>query len=208
MSVAGINSTNLLEYLNESVQSQTQTNPMQQMQQEFAQLGQDLQAGNLSAAQSDFATLQQASPMANAAAAVSTNTETSANPIQQAFAQLGQDLQAGNTTAAQQDFATIQQDVQQQTAQSSSSGQTEGHHHHHHGGGGNSSAESAQDSAISSAFDQLGQALQSGNLSSAQSLYSTLQQDFMQVGENATMGQPNASAVPNMVMPNAVSINA
>ncbi len=53
MSLSGISSSNLFSYENQSVQ-----NNMQQFQQEFQQLGQDLQSGNLSAAQSDFTTLQ------------------------------------------------------------------------------------------------------------------------------------------------------
>ena len=51
MSVSGISSSSL--YDTQSVQ-----NSAQQFRQEFQQLGQDLQAGNLSAAQSDFTTLQ------------------------------------------------------------------------------------------------------------------------------------------------------
>jgi hypothetical protein len=69
--------------------------PSQQSQQEFQQLGQDLKAGNLSAAQTDFATLQQL----NGQTTGSTNTN---NPIAQAFQQLSQDLQSGNLSAAQQ----------------------------------------------------------------------------------------------------------
>ena len=56
MSVSGISSSNLFDS-NQSVQ-----NNMQKFRQEFQQLGQDLQSGNLSAAQSDFATLPQLSP--------------------------------------------------------------------------------------------------------------------------------------------------
>ena len=90
----------------------------------------------------------------------STSTSGSNNPLAQAFSQLSQDLQSGNLSAAQQDFSTIQQDLQSQASQM---------RHQHHSGG-------SQGSQVSQLFDQLGQDLQSGNLSSAQSDFSSLQQ--------------------------------
>jgi hypothetical protein len=163
MSLSGISSSNLFNYENQSVQ-----NKVQQFKQEFQQLGQDLQSGNLSAAQTDFATLQQIGSNST-----STASTASSNPLVQAFSLLGQDLQSGNLSAAQQDFAKIQQDVQSQASQA------QGHHHHHHGGGGDN-----QSYPISQ-LQQLGRALQSGSLSSAQQVYSTLQQDFAQLGTSA-----------------------
>ncbi len=180
MSVAGISSSNLFNINDsrESVQSE--------MRQEFAQLGQDLQSGNLSAAQSDFATLTQLGPQSTTSSSSSTAASTS--PMAQAFAQLSKDLQSGNLSAAQQDFATIQQDMQ------SNAVQVGGHRHHHQGGG-----ESGQ-STISSLFSQLGQALQSGDLSTAQQVFSTMQQDFQQAGQSISG--------TTEVQPNAVSVNA
>lgn len=157
MSVSGISSSSLFDLLG-SVNAQSQK---QRLQQEIQQLGKDLSAGNLSAAQADFATLQKDAPPATAAASSQSN-----NPIAQAFQKLAQDLQAGNLSGAQQDFSTIQQDVQAQGG---------GHHHHH---GQNSSA--AQQNPIAQLFSELGQALQAGNLSAAQQAYTTLQQDFQQ----------------------------
>ena len=104
MSVSGISSSSLFN--TSGVQSL-----FQQFQQTFQQLGQDLQSGNLSAAQSDFATLQ------NLGSQNSTATSQSNSPIAQAFSQLAKDLQSGNLSAAQQDFSTIQQDFQNQSAQ-------------------------------------------------------------------------------------------
>ena len=60
MSISGILSSSLNSLDTTSVQSKFQQ--FHQIQQEFHQLGQDLQSGNLSAAQSDFATLQQLQP--------------------------------------------------------------------------------------------------------------------------------------------------
>jgi hypothetical protein len=174
MSVAGIASRLLSAFNTLNVPSRKQ-----QFQQEFQQLGQDLQSGNLSAARSDFATLQQANSAASA---------QSTDPIVQAFNQLSKDLQSGNTTAAQQDYATIQQDMQATQNQGAHF-----HHHHHHGGGG------SQENAISQMFQQLGQDLQSGQLSAAQQAYGSLQQDLQQFaatsGVAATQGGSSASGV-------------
>ena len=147
-----------------------------QFQQEFQQLGKDLQSGNVAQAQSDLVTLEQNSPYLRAGSSTSGTTSGSAtasnNPIAQAFNQLAQDLKTGNLTAAQQDFSTIQQDFQ--NAQSQAQTQGTGHHHHHAFSSQNSTSPLAQ------LFSQLGQALQNGNLSSAQQAYSTIQQDFQQ----------------------------
>jgi outer membrane protein assembly factor BamD (BamD/ComL family) len=90
-----------------------------QFQQEFQQLGKDLQSGNLGQAQSDLEQLEHNSPFLCAGTAASTSSATgasvgaSSNPIAQAFSQLERDLKAGNVAAAQQDFSTIQQTFHQ-----------------------------------------------------------------------------------------------
>ena len=93
MSVSGISSSNLWDYATQSIQS-TQSNQSnqsnwQKMQQEFQQLGTDLQSGNLSAAQSDLVTLQKDLPQG------SSSTTESSDPLQQAFTQLAKDIQSG-----------------------------------------------------------------------------------------------------------------
>ena len=184
MSVSGISSSNLFDYSNESVQ-----NNVQKFRQEFQQLGQDLQSGNLSAAQSDFATLQQLAPQNSSSA----SSSSSSSPLAQAFNQLSQDLQAGNLSGAQQDFANIKQDFQSQA------GKAEGHHHHHHHDG-----DEGGSSAVSQLFTQLGQALQSGNLSSAQQAYNSIMQDFQG-------GQSNGQSSAQQSTPSgtsSVSVNA
>jgi len=182
MSVAGISSSSLFDYNTQSIQ-----NKVQQFRQEFQQLGQDLQSGSLSAAQSDFATLQQSGPQTNP-----TSSSQSSNPIAQAFSQLSQDLQSGNISGAQQDYAKIQQDSQTQA------GQAHGHHHHHGGGGGGTSE-------ITQLMDQLGQDLQSGNVSTAQQAYNSLLQDFQQFRQNG--GTSSAQALP-LSSSNGISVNA
>src|SRR5882724_10715681 len=105
------------------------------------------------------------------------STQSKKPPLQQEFQQLGKDLQSGNVPAAQQDYSAIQQGLQNGTAQ------LHAHHHHRvHGGG--------EGGQFSQLFDQLGQALQSGNLTSAQQAYTTLQQDFQQFSQTGSQQSP------------------
>ncbi len=94
----------------------------QQVRSEFKQLGQDLQAGDLTKAQSDFVTLSQSmasqlasnSPVAKPGpAAVTHHNHVPAASVSQQLSQLGQALQAGNLAAAQQAFAAVQQSWEQ-----------------------------------------------------------------------------------------------
>jgi hypothetical protein len=128
--------------------------PSQQSQQEFQQLGQDLKAGNLSAAQTDFATLQQL----NGQTTGSTNTN---NPIAQAFQQLSQDLQSGNLSAAQQALSSRISIIARSARTIIII----------------TGARSNRTRSIS-CFSSWDQELQSGNLSAAQQAYSTLSQDL------------------------------
>jgi outer membrane protein assembly factor BamD (BamD/ComL family) len=188
MSVIGI-ASNILSAISGSHNQQTN---FQQVQSEFQQLGQDLQSGNLTQAQSDFVTLSQNVPglSQNSTSATSTSA-TNSSPIAQAFAQLGQDLQSGNLQAAQQDYTTVQQDAQQSAGQ-----QVGGHHHHHHAESsqGSSSSASSQTNPIVQAFSQLEQTLQAGNLSGAQSAFSTLQNDLQQIGGFVASGSSQTAA--------------
>lgn len=190
MSVSGVSSSNLFDASNQTTQ-----NSMQQFRKEFQQLGQDLQSGNITAAQSDFVTLQQIGSQSTGSA---TSSAQSNSPLAQAFNQLAQDLKSGNVSAAQQDFSQIQQAMQNQGSQS-----TRGHHHHHGGGGGGSE--------MSQLFEQLGQALQSGNLSSAQTAYNTLSQDFSQLGQGGQPTQNNqlgTGGQPIVASSSGVSVSA
>ena len=171
MSLAGILSSSLFQFNSQGVQDR-----MQQFRQDFQKLGQDLQTGNLTGAQADFAALQKDGPQSSSSA-------QNSNPITQAFQQLSTDLQSGNLTAAQQDYSNLQQDFQNQAA----SHMQRSHHHHHSGG---SSEASSQMSQI---LTQLGQDLQSSDLTSAQQAYTTLQQDLQQyaLANGALSGSSN-----------------
>jgi soluble cytochrome b562 len=166
-----------------------QQNRFQSIKNEFQQLGQDLQAGNLTQAQQDFTTLTQNTP----------SGAQSNSPIAQDFSTLKQALQAGNLTAAQQAFSTLQQDLQQRSV-----GQAHHHHHHHQSGSGSQGSSSASGSSdpFAQDFTALGQALQAGNLTAAQQAYSTIQQDLQQFSpfgsSGSSSGSPTASSTVNV----------
>jgi len=198
MGIFGIASTILGQ-----ISSATTPNPhKQQIKQGFQLLGQDLQSGNLSQAQSDFASLQQLLPGGQQSSQLTpVSSAQSNNPLATAVSQLAQDLKSGNLTAAQSDFATVQQNLQQAGPQA---GAAHGHHHHHHQSDGDSGQSSGQSSGqpnpISTLFGQLGHDLQSGNLSAAQQAYSSLQQDFQQFALNnssTTSGAPTGASGAN-----------
>lgn len=170
MSLAGISSSNLFSY---QTQNNTQKNNLQQFKQDVQQLGEDLASGNLTAAQTDFAAAQQVAPQ---------STTAGSNPNQQSVEQLASDLKSGNLSGAQQDFSQIQQQFQKSGA----------HGHHHHHGGGGSSSESSQTSEL---FQELGQDLQAGNVSGAQQIYTSLQQEFSQLSVTGTAEESSGSSV-------------
>ena len=197
MSIIGILSSNLFSGAAQNTQRRAlriQRPKFQQIKTEFQQLGQDLQSGNLTQAQSDFTTLSQ-------------NLSTiAAEPVQppgaiaacKPFAQLGQDLQSGNLQAAQQDYTTVQQDAQQNRRQ-----QVAGHHghHHHHAESSQSSSSSSsqQTNPINQAFSALAQDLQAGNLSGAQSDFAAFRTIFSKSAVSLRRDRAAASsaAVPS-----------
>jgi hypothetical protein len=136
------------------------------------QLKQDLQTGNLKAAQSDFAALQKAfSHLTPTASSASTSVSSSSNTtsFSQAIHQLASDLRSNKLAAAQQDLSTLKQDLPQTNGWGSAGGAR----HHHWSGGDDSNQSSGR--TPSSLFTQLSQALASGNMASAQQAYANLQ---------------------------------
>jgi hypothetical protein len=93
--------------------SQNGLSRFEQIKAEFQQLGQDLQSGNLTQAQSDFAALSQNLPGATQSIATNTSTTPGTSTLAQAFNTLAQDLQTRNLSGAQSAFATLQNDLQQ-----------------------------------------------------------------------------------------------
>jgi hypothetical protein len=130
MSVSGILASSTLSQTWQNWQAQGQ-----KVQSEFQQLGRDLQAGNLSQAQSDFSVLSQ-----NVSSRLQSNNSLSQalsfsrsahhhhhyadvgsqgspsstdSTLLQQFSSLGSALQAGNLAAAQAAYATLGQDLAQ-----------------------------------------------------------------------------------------------
>lgn len=116
------------------------------------------------------------------ASAAASNSGSSA-PAQTEFQQLGQDLQSGNLSAARQDFAAIDQGVRQRTVQIL--------HHHHFTSG---AAQSGAAGSLAQDFSALAQALQAGNLSAAQSAFSTLVQGLEQPPSSSSSSLSAASS--------------
>ncbi len=167
MSVAGIASAGLSQL------ASLQRN-YQQVRGEFKQLGQDLQAGNLTQAQTDFVTLSQ-----SAASQFSGNS-----PVAKALNSLGQALQSGNLTAAQQAFGSLPSHLVGPCAVP----------HSVHAG-----AASAQQSSFSQALSQMGSALQASNLSAAQQAFSAMQQSWKQMESNGGAMGDSLAAAPSAI---------
>lgn len=165
MSIAGIAASSFFS----GAIAQASQGKFQKVRQEFQQLGQDLQSGNLQA-QSDLAGLTKDLPVFQPSG--TSGAQVPGTTFSQSLQKLAQDLQAGNLAAAQSDSTNLRQAVQ--------SGRGSGVHSHHHARHGHESSASAN--SISQVLSQLGQTLQSGNLSAAQQSYTTLLQGFQQSG--------------------------
>jgi hypothetical protein len=170
VSLSAISANSAYNYAMQTLQNQAN---LQQFQQQFEQLGQALQSGNLSGAQTDFDALQDDASPVDAG-----SSTTSSSSLAQSFSQLGQALESGNLSAAQQDYSSIQQDFQSQGTQSAHGPR------HHHSDGSND-----DQNQISQTFQQLGQELQAGDVSGSQQAYSSLQQEIQAF-------TPNGAAMP------------
>ena len=139
MSVSGISSSSLFN--TSGVQSL-----FQQFQQTFQQLGKDLHQGNLSAAQSDFATLQNISSARNFDRHIAERWSHRPDLQREHCAKMYNPaiFPPRNRTSPQ-----IQQDFQNQSHTKARLQSAQGHHHHHGGGGS---------SEISQLLNQLGTA--------------------------------------------------
>lgn len=174
MSLAGIFSSSLFNCVNPIPQS-TQAKPQSTLfQQQFQQLGKALQSGNLSSAQSVVQALQQGGTQPDCI-----GSSQNGSSATQGLNQISLDINSGNLSAAQQDYATIQQNSQ------NSSKPMHDHHWPHETG--------TQESAVNQSLNQLGQALQSGNLSVAQQAYNTVQQEFLQFPSGGTLSPASSS---------------
>ncbi|MFZ0956748.1 MAG: hypothetical protein WAN60_10430 [Candidatus Sulfotelmatobacter sp.] len=172
MSIASVASSPISGF---SVNSSANTSKLSQLREQFQQLGQDLQSGNLSGAQSDFAGLQQV--------ASSAGTSTTANdPVTQALNQLQTDLQTGDLAAtAPKPVGGAPIAVQEPHARW-------GHGPHHIDPGG---PEDPTSPGSDTSLEQLGQALQSNNLSAAQQAYNSVLQGLPLSLSNGMLSTPD-----------------
>jgi hypothetical protein len=110
----------------------TTTGPTSTIAKAFQTLGQDLQAGNLAASQTDFAAIQQDAQQQNSGQAQGHHhhhhgggvSQQTGSTLQQDVTALGTALQSGNLSSAQQAYATFQTDFQQAFPNSSAAGST------------------------------------------------------------------------------------
>jgi len=174
MSVSGISSSNSLSQSMQAWQARAQ-----KIQNEFQQLGQDLQAGKLTQAQSDFSTLSK-----NILSPSQSN-----RALSPAFSALGTALQSGGLAVAQKAYTALQQGVQQA-----------GHgQHRHHPEDNSQTTNASTGGSLSQLFASLGSALQSGNLSAAQTAYSSLEQGLTQFDSSSGTSSQSVAGVLSML---------
>jgi hypothetical protein len=165
----------------------------QQIRQDIKSIADSLQSGDLSGAQSAFASLLQLFP--NSSSSVNSQTQSAAtsatsssgngaNSIKGDLSMLGQALQSGDLADAQNDFLKLMQNTQSMSGT---------HHHHHH----KISADS-QDATNAAATGTIGstnsvkndlsalsEAFQSGDLKSAGDSYLLLTKDMQSTKSTA-----------------------
>lgn len=194
MAISGISST--------TSAYQTQ---FQQLKKDFLALQTDLSSNDLSDAQQAYTTLTQ--DLQNISQAQSGQQTGASNQITTDLSAVGTALQSGDLTTAQSAFTTLTQDLLSaaQSRQQVLSGQqvqsgeqtytSYGHHHHHHGDSSQTTG-----STLATDLSAVGTALQSGDLTTAQSAFTTLMQDLAGTTENtAASGLSATTAVGSNV---------
>jgi hypothetical protein len=173
----------------------------QQIRSDFQSLQNDLQAGNIASAQADFASLLKDAPrlqseLQNGSASAVASTATDFGSSQaSAVKELSTSLQAGDVSGAQSALATLQQTI---------GGAHRHHHHRHHHGdwtGSGSASDTGANGAvpldrqqIQSDFKALSDALQSGDLTSAQQALAQLQKDDPRLAGSASATPTTSTA--------------
>lgn len=137
-------------------------NKIQTVRGEFQQLGSDLTTGDLTKAQTDFVALSESLAAGQQSSSLGA----------QAFSTLGQSLQAGDLTSAQQAFAKTWPGAFGPNVLSNPPLPPP-----------HPITTEASSNTILNDLIQLGKSLQTGSLSAAQQAFTSLQQDWQQVGE-------------------------
>ncbi|HVN94863.1 MAG TPA: hypothetical protein VMT62_00390 [Syntrophorhabdaceae bacterium] len=154
-------------------------NQFQQIRKDFTSLQSSLSSSDLTGAQSAYAALTQDLQNVNQTR-TTTNTQASTD-----LAAVGTALQSGDLAGAQSAFGTLTQDLQNVNQIQGGQQTHKGHHHHHHYSDNSQNA----NSTLSTDLAAVSTALQSGDLSSAQSAFATLTQDLQNGGALLTTGQ-------------------
>ncbi len=164
---------------------------LQQIMKDFSTLQTDLSSGSLSTAQQAYATLTQ--DLQNVQQTQGAQQTGGSSRISTDLAAVGSALTSGSISDAQSAFATLTQDMQNalQTQAVQGTQQTYGHHHHHHG----DSSQTASSTSLSTDLASVGSALQSGNVTSAQSAFATLMQDLGNSNTQSTTGTSGSSTL-------------
>lgn len=136
-----------------------------QVRNQFKQLGQDIQAGNLTKAQSDFVTLSQAAA----------SQLGGSSPMAQALNNIGKALQSGDLSGAEQAFSLV-----------AKVGANAVPHHSH---------VPPMGAKLTQGLDQLGQALHSGNLSAAQQAFAAVRQLWQQESDLSVTPSTSAAQI-------------
>ncbi len=185
MSISAV-SSNLVNDL------QQQQNPFQQIRQDFKQLASALQSGDLSDAQSAYSSIQQVL-QANSGTSSSNSSSNGSGLLQGDFSTLGQALQSGDLSGAQSALSQLESDFQAGRQSGSDGAQT-----------AVPKQPPVQDEYVPASqtpspaqqvqqdYSQLAGALQSGNLTNAQSAFAALQQVLQ--SQAGTNGAANTSS--------------
>jgi len=182
MSISAL-SSNLIADLSQ----QYQQNPFQKIQQDFKQLASDLQSGDLSGAQSAYASIEQLLP-ANQSSSGSATGSNGSSAIQSDFASLGQALQSGDLSGAQSAFSQLQSDLQTAAQSAQTPPQAEDQYVGRSSQQGLSVAKQVQQD-----YAQLASSLQSDDLAGAQSAFTNLQQALQSQGTSTTQSSTGSS---------------
>ena len=182
MSISAL-SSNLITDLSQ----QYQQNPFQKIQQDFKQLASDLQSGDLSGAQSAYASIEQLLP-ANQSSSGSATGSNGSSAIQSEFASLGQALQSGDLSGAQSAFSQLQSDLQTAAQSAQTLPQAEDQYVGRSSQQGLSVAKQVQQD-----YAQLASSLQSDDLAGAQSAFANLQQALQSQGTSTTQSSNGSS---------------
>jgi len=180
----------------------SQTNSYGSIRQDINQLSTALSSGNISNAQSVFADLLQSlqtGGTSSASSLSSTSTTSNSNPVASDLQTLQAALKSGDVSTAQKALAALQKDMQ------SVQGVKKGGHRHHHKmstdqsststttGATSTSSTSTQNTfqALISTITNLQSALNTGNLTDAQSAVNTLQSNNNSANLISGNGQTN-----------------